>query len=780
MTRFAAWTRWVIRHRLAVIVVASAVTLVMAAGALNLRVEVDADRQLPQDHPYIGALNRIYEVFGDKNLIVVGLFPRDGDVFTPAFLGSLARVTKALERVPGANPTLIQSLASPSVKVIRGTGDGLEVERVLDEIPETAAEAAAVRARAFENDLFVDTLVSRDGTAASVQASFELTPATPDYRSLTREVDAAIAAVADGTFDYALAGPVVFLAQMTEYSSRMAYLFPIALLVIALVHYDAFRTLQGLFLPVVTAVMSVLWAVGLMGVLGVPLDPLNTTTPILILAVAAGHAVQVLKRFYEELDAAPNQHAAIVACMTKIGPIMIGAGTVAMLSFFSLLAFETASIRTFGLFTGLGIVSALVIELTVIPAVRAALPAPRGRERARERARHRVLDGVLDGIWRLVAARRTRVAVTALVIVAAMAALATRVEVDTSLKGEFRETDRVRRDDARINQRFAGTNTLILLVEAPENGSLEEPAILRGIRDFERAVEREPSVGKVLSYVDFVETMHRAMHADRPDAGPLPTTRDLAAQYLFLYSIAGGDEDFDAILDPAHRIAKVRMLVHDDSTRAGEALIARVQELVREHVPAGYDVQYTGTIASTAASTETMVRGKIANIVQIACITVVVSGILLGSLLGGLLVVVPLALAVAVNFGVMGLLGVPLDNMTAAISAMAVGIGADYAMYLLFRMRQEAGTSATLDDAVERALGTAGKAVLFVSSAVSVGYATLMLSGFKVHVQLGGLVALAMIVSSLGALVVLPTLVLALRPAFLADRVPPAATAAAA
>lgn len=767
-----SWTRWIVGHRIAVIVVAAAATIVLALGVLNLRVEVDADRQLPQGHPYIEALNRVYEVFGDKNLIVVGLFPRDGKVFTPAFLGSLARVTKALERVPGANPSLIQSLASPSVKVIRGTEDGLEVERVLDEIPTTAAEAAAVRARAFENGLFVDTLVSRDGTAASVQASFELTPLAPDYRSLTREVDAAIAAVDDGSFDYSLGGPVVFLAQMTEYSSRMAYLFPIALLVIALVHYDAFRTLQGLFLPVVTAVMSVLWAVGLMGLLGVPLDPLNTTTPILILAVAAGHAVQVLKRFYEELERTPDQRAAIVSCMAKIGPVMLGAGTVAMLSFFSLVAFDTASIRTFGLFTGLGILSALVIELTVIPAVRATLPAPRGRERARERARHRVLDGILDGVRRLVTRRRGAVGMALVGIVAAMALLATRVEIDTSLKGEFRATDRVRRDDARINGRFAGTNTLILLVEGAEDGALEEPAVLRGIRNFERAVAREPGVGKALSYVDFLETMHRSLNADRPDAGPLPATRDLAAQYLFLYSMAGGDEDFDSMLDPSHRIAKVRMLVHDDSTRSGEALLAKVRQLVAKYIPAGYTVEYTGTIASTAASTETMVHGKIANIAQIACITVLVSGMLLGSALGGLLVVVPLALAVAVNFGVMGLLGVHLDNMTAAISAMAVGIGADYAMYLLFRIRQEAATSPSLDVAVERALATAGKAVLFVSTAVSVGYATLMLSGFKVHVQLGGLVALAMIVSSLGALIVLPTLVLALRPAFLAERVP--------
>jgi hypothetical protein len=133
----------------------------------------------------------------------------------------------------------------------------------------------------------------------------------------------------------------------------------------------------------------------------------------------------------------------------------------------------------------------------------------------------------------------------------------------------------------------------------------------------------------------------------------------------------------------------------------------------------------------------------------------------------GLLVAVPLALAVAVNFGVMGLLSVPLDTMTSAISAMAVGIGADYAMYFLFRVREERAAAADLADAIRRALATSGKAVLFVSSAIAVGYATLCFSGFLVHVQLGSLVALAMLVSSVSALVLLPALLCRLRPAFL-------------
>src|SRR5262249_7844618 len=279
-----------------------------------------------------------------------------------------------------------------------------------------------------------------------------------------------------------LSGPVVFLSQLSAYAGRMAYYFPLALLVIGLVHYHAFRTLQALFLPLLTALLSVLWAIGLMGLLGVPLDPFNTTTPILILAVAAGHAVQVLKRFYEELDRTNDVEEAIAASLAHVAPVMLAAGTIAALSFCSLVTFQTATIRTFGLFTGLGIVSAMAIELTIIPAVRALLPAPRSRERAREAEGHRLLDAFLRAAGGAASARGARwvLAATALLVLACMV-LAGGVEVDPSHKREFGAREPVRVDDARINARFAGTNTLILLVEGAAAGALEEPAVLRAI-----------------------------------------------------------------------------------------------------------------------------------------------------------------------------------------------------------------------------------------------------------------------------------------------------------
>src|SRR5437867_11711162 len=122
----AAYGRWVVRHRWTVLAAVLATTVLLGRAATHLRVEVDPDRQLPQDHPFIQALNAVHRIFGDKNLVLVGLSPHDGNVFTPPFLAKLAAVTDRIRRRPGANPPLLQSRAPPMVTDIRGPQDGME------------------------------------------------------------------------------------------------------------------------------------------------------------------------------------------------------------------------------------------------------------------------------------------------------------------------------------------------------------------------------------------------------------------------------------------------------------------------------------------------------------------------------------------------------------------------------------------------------------------------------------------------------------------------------
>jgi uncharacterized protein len=172
-----------------------------------------------------------------------------------------------------------------------------------------------------------------------------------------------------------------------------------------------------------------------------------------------------------------------------------------------------------------------------------------------------------------------------------------------------------------------------------------------------------------------------------------------------------------------------------------------------------------GSSPVVVALNQEMVRGKAWNIVQIAAITFLMTALVRRSLLGGLFVIIPLALSVLINFGVMGLTGIPLGIGTAAITAMAVGIGADYEIYLIFRLREEFRKRGDIHDAIRVTLQTSGKAIIFVALAVSAGYGLLAFTGFYLHME-GILVPLAMLTSCLGALAILPVMVMIFKPKF--------------
>src|SRR5947208_11753172 len=177
-----SYARWVVGHRRTVLAVILLLTLLLARATTRLHVEIDPDRQLPQDHPFIQALNDVHRIFGDKNLVVIGLFPHDGNVFTPAFLKKLAEVTDAVRRLPGANPALVQSLAAPQVKDIRGTEDGMEVERVMETPPMDEAGAARGRRPPLAPHAPLGTPGAAGGSAGAGPGGVALTPPTPRVR----------------------------------------------------------------------------------------------------------------------------------------------------------------------------------------------------------------------------------------------------------------------------------------------------------------------------------------------------------------------------------------------------------------------------------------------------------------------------------------------------------------------------------------------------------------------------------------------------------------------
>lgn len=769
------YTEWIIRHRILVIAMTLLITGALAFQIKNLKVVIDPNTNLPQEHPFVQATNRVEKLFGSKNVVIIGLMPKEGTVYQPALLAKVQRITAALAETPDVLPENMLSFSARRAKNILGTSEGMEIRPLMETLPQTPEEIEALRQAVRANPVYTNTIVSEDERTASIMAEYK--DPKGGYHGIIEKVEAILDRERNDSVEIAVGGWPVFATQLEHYSERMGFLFPLAVLITGLIHYEAFRTVQGLVLPLVTALLAVIWGVGVMGASGIPMDAFNASTPILILAVAAGHAVQILKRYYEEyhrfrtgtsLTPKEANRAAVVESVSRIGTVMLTAGIVAALGFFSLMVFKLTVIRTFGIFTGIGILSALALEMTFIPAIRSLLSPPKQRESSRERE-ERFWDRITGTVagW-VVGPARPRVIAVFVLLLAVWTIGAFRVTVDNSNKSYFFKDLPFQKEDRMLNARLGGTNTLYLLVEGDKEDTLKEPAVLKAIEATQRYLEREPQVGKTLSLADFVKKMNRSMNGDDPAYDVIPDDRNLISQYLLLYSMSGEPGDFDSYVDYGYQSANIWVFLKSDSSAYLQELIGRLNTFLPRQFGDNVRIQIGGGTAVAAAMNDVMVQGKILNILQIGGVIFLITSLVFRSFIAGFLVLVPLSLAVLGNFGLMGLTGIRLNIATSVISAMAVGIGADYAIYLIYRLREELARGLDEATAVRAALMTAGKATLFVASAVAGGYGVLLLSwGFYIHIWFGILTATAMLISSLSALILLPSLIMTFRPRFI-------------
>jgi uncharacterized protein len=846
-----AYIEFIIKFRWVVIVLIAAATVFLSMRGSSLTVIIDPNSIVPKSHPFVATTLKVEEVFGSRYVAVIGITPKSGDVFQTKVLEKVQRITSALRETPRIVKTNLLSVSARRAKDILGTADGMSVKQMMTEVPTTAEGMAELKKALQRNTAYMNSVVSNDWKTITILA--EVRDAKPEEKKkgmggfgfVANKINAIAEKEMDDSVDIAVTGYPAFLGMIEKYSGRMKFLLLAALVIIGLIHYEAFRTIQGLLLPLLTPLVAVEWSKGFMGLADVPLDIFNMSTPILILAVGAGHAVQMLKRYYEEYNRLnPKPEAAVglpaiadskssnlfawiviwILCalpyayfawrgapagpwmplsillavlpwiycywirpyklasnesitasrqavadsIMKIGPVMLTAGLVAACGFFSLYVFDIISIRVFGIFSGIGILSVLVVELTLIPAMRAVLPPPREKEARMEREERfwdRLTNFYSDT---LLGPKRNRIFVVAGAAVLVALFGMNRLAVESSLKKYFDPSLPLLQSDAKLNERMAGTNNIYLLIEGDKVDAIKDPAVLKAMDQLQEFVAKQPHVGKVMSIAEFIKRMNQSMNGDDPAFFKIPDKQETIAEYLLLYSMSGEPGDFDPYVDYDYRLANMVVFTHSDSTLEMQKLWAQVQEFTKKTFPPNIKVGVGGSVAQSAAITEVIVKDKILNVIQIASVVFVVASLVFRSLAAGLLVITPLLLSVIINVGLMGLLGLRLNVPTALTSALAIGIGADYAIYMLFRLREELAKGIDENQAFRNVMRTAGKACLFVASAVAGGYAVQAFSrGYYPHTWNALLIGTAMLVSVTAALTVMPALVLKFRPKFI-------------
>jgi predicted RND superfamily exporter protein len=752
--------RWVLlltRRPWVVLVAVAVATAAIAAGIGRLRAEFKMEASLPAHHPFVQIDQRIREEFGGRNTMIVAIVPREGTVWRPDVLAVVRDVTLDALTLPDVMAQNVVSLASPSVRYVEDRGGAITTDYVMRDVPQTPDEIAAVRARVDAEPQLRGMLVTPDERAALVIVDFF---PTAEHDVVWERVHGLAARHAGAPVDFYFAGEPMFAMTDREQSRVVAQRIPLTFLVIALMLLVSFRSIQGMLLPMLTATLSTVWGLGLMGYTGIVIDSWNVAVPILLIAVAAAHSAQMLKRYGEELARLHDNRQAVVESTTAIGPVMMAAGLTAALGFASLALFGVRSIGNFGLSCAYGIASAVLLELTFIPALRTVLPAPR-----RLPSEGGITRRFLDVLYRAIVERRgRRVMIGTFVAIGLTTVGLLFLRTYGSTREYMPKHSMARRHLEEIERHFPGTVTMTILWEGAP-GSTRTTGVLRHVAALQEEIEKDPLVFRTASLADLVKTLHETFNPDDPKSYRVPEEQELLAQLMFL----GDSPAFERFTDRA--LSKTLLMAYlrsDDSAQVGP-LIRRVEAWLAAHpAPEGVAVLVAGGVGPTIlAVNEHTTQGKLVNMVVVLGVIGLVASVMLRSLAGGLYVVTPLLLTVFILFGVLGWTGLRLDMGTASVIAMASGVGADYAIYFLYRLREEHLRQPDDDTAMRVALHTSGRAVLFVAASIGAGFAVMGFTEYLGLRMFGTLMPTAMAVSCLAALSIMPVLVLRIRPAFI-------------
>jgi uncharacterized protein len=760
MSPLERYTRFLVHHAVLFLVGVAIITVGIAAGIGKLETNFDIEASLPAGHPFITVDTHIRKAFGGRNTVMAGIVPKTGDVWQPEVLAVVRDFTLAALRLEDVMAHSVVSLAAPSVRYVEDRDGSLSVDYLMRDVPETPEAIAALRAKVDDDPQLRGLLVTPDQRAALVLLDFW--HRAPNA-GLAERVLALRAAFADRPVDIYLAGEPLLALTDLEQTAAISRRIPVTFLVIAGMLLLSFRNLQGMVIPMLTATLSTIWALGIMGHVGIAIDTWNAAVPILLIAVAAAHSAQMLKRYVEELVRLGENRAAVIESTIRIGPVMIAAGLTAALGFASLALFGVQAIANFGLSCAFGIASAVVLEMTFIPALRALLPAPR-----RLPAGRGVVGAVLASFERGILRDGGRQVLVGTAVVLALAvAGATQIRTYGPTR-EYMPTNSVARTNLEALERhFTGTTTMTLLYEG-DAGTATRADVLAHMERLRGMLETDPLVVRTSALSDLVKTLHRTFNPEDPTAYRVPESQELIAQLVFL----GESPAFERFTDRSYSQALViAYLESDDSARVGPLVDGVQRWLAADPAPDGVRLLVAGGMGPTVlAVNEHTTIGKLVNMVAVLASIYVVASLVLRSPLGGLYVVTPIVVSIILLFGLLGWTGIRLDMGSSSILAMSAGIGADYAIYFIYRLREERARSGSDTEAVERAMRTSGRAIVFVAASIGAGFAAMAISPFLGMRLFGTLMPTAMVFSSVAALTVMPVLLLRTRPAFIFGR----------
>jgi len=764
---FGKTSKTIIKLRWLIIVGLIVLNLFAIMGLKRIQIDISNESWFLADDPLVVAKEEFEDIFGNNDYAAV--LVEAEDVFSPQILKMMRELGQELKsKVPYAD----KLTSITDLDFTRGTEEGLIVGNIVpDEIPTDPEEIAEIKKQMFAKQSLVNKLFSDDARQAWILLRLRRYPNEIGNTSMEEYPQLVVGRIVaeivnqDKYKDFNLEAtgmPVLNFEKRSYYSKEAGRVFGMSLLITFIALIILLRSFAGVLVPLITALSSILWIFGGMGLLGIKMDNTVMIMPVLLaLAVSIGYSIHIFIFFKRKFLTTGQCKESIIYAVGHTGwPIFFTAATT-IAALFSFFFVPIKTVRWMGLSAGVCVIAAYIIVMLFTPAI---LSFGKNRKPHSEYAAKG--GGWVEQLfvkfsgW--VFKHPIKIITVFTIIVIVLVFGITKLEVDMSMKKMGLKVP-FRASLWHINHTKVGAMwSYDVTLKFNETDKAKDPTVLKNLDLLAVEISKFPAVKRTSSLVDIVKDLNQVMHSDSAEYYSIPDNKELISQLLLLYEMSGGTEAENWV-DYDYTILRISADVDDFEAKEFEKQWTYLEQRTNELFPdAKYGVVGTAVQFSTMATYIT--KGQIRSLLIALIVITILMMVVFNSVKTGLIGMIPNIAPAIFAGGLMGYLGTPLDMMTMIIGPMILGLAVDDTIHFINHCKLEFFRRGNYKEAIRETFRTVGKALTITSLIIVLGFVAYLTSLDKVYFNLGIYTIVAIFAALLTDFFVTPVLIMWTKP----------------
>ena len=715
-------------------------TLFFGNEIRSLKIDADILRSLPDEDPDAKLLKKIGENFGGNNMGVIIL--ETDNIYQTSVLEHIQLLTDTLANIDG----IITVSSLTNIINIKGGDYGIEIGKLVDEyeMPESPKDFQILRNNILNNEMYKGSIVSEDETSTLIIFNLDN---NSDVNAIAKNVIRKTKELNLPEKLYYIGSPMLLTYISDLMRDDLTNLLPLAFLVIAFILFLSFRSISGVLLPLLIAIIAIVWSLGSMAFLDIKMSMISNNIPIILLAIGSAYTIHVINRINKVSQSKETDVIARALAFVLI-PLILAALTT-IIGFVSFIFGAYLSmIVDFGIFTALGTLFASLLSIFFVPAILEVVNYKR-KKNIKQKEHSFLTNYFLKPINVLLIKRPKTILIFWMVLIAISIIGMSSIKRSVDIQEYFKKNNPTRLAENIMIEKFGGTKPIFVHFK----GNMQSPKVLKTMIQTSEYMEKSPDVYTSMSIAKLIAEINLNITNTRG----IPNKSEQIEQLWFLLE---GNEVLNRFVneDLTEGIIISKFKSPDNESKKEFAKYMRA--FIATNSSEDCEIEITGMPFVDITMDQSLINSQIGSILIAILFVIILVGIILRSWISGLYASIPIIATIMLLFGFMGLTGISLNIATVLVASVALGIGIDYSIHIISHFNQSYKKSQDLYASIQESILISGNAIIINVISVSAGFLILVFSEMVPLQYFGLLIALSMVSSCLGALTLLPSILI--------------------